>query len=194
MALPAHSTTLEPKTYDDLLATPADGNRYELIFGEIVVSPAPKTIHQRISMTLSKILGMYVGTHELGELFSSPIDVRLSPYNVVEPDLVFVSRSRFHIVLDDFIDGAPDLVIEILSPSNRSRDLVAKASLYADHGIPEYWTVDPDTESITVLRLHNQLYSAVDTRDGIVRSTAISGLELPVADVFAKPAWWPKAE
>jgi Uma2 family endonuclease len=187
MALLAPSTTLELKTYDDLIAMPDDGNRYELLSGEIVMSPAPKTAHQRISMRLSNILFEHVFSNDLGEVFTAPIDVRFSEYNVVQPDLVFVSNERDDIVADDCVDGPPDLVVEILSPSTRVSDLVAKSTLYAASGVAEYWIVDPDTETIAVFQLVNGQYQSRPHREGIILSSVLPGVEAKVAEVFAKP-------
>lgn len=189
MALPAAQIKLELRTYDDLLALPDDGNRYELIHGEIVMSPAPKTKHQRIQMLLSRKLGDYVETHRLGELFGAPLDVKFSPYNVVQPDLVFVSRARADIVSEDFIDGAPDLIIEILSPSNRMRDLVTKAALYADQGVAEYWIIDPDSETVVVNVLRHGLYTALQPAGDAIRSGVFPNLRMTVSEVFAVPEW-----
>ena len=189
MALPASPNALDLRTYDDLLAMPEDGNRYELIFGEIVMSAAPKTKHQRALMALSLTLGNYVMTHRLGELFAAPLDVKFSIYSVVQPDLLFVARARAHIVTEHFIDGAPDLVIEILSPSNRAQDLVKKAALYAQHGVTEYWIVDPESETISINLLRGGQYVDVSNRGGVAQSTVLPGLGVPTADIFSVPDW-----
>jgi Uma2 family endonuclease len=189
MALPVTPIQLELRTYEDLLAMPDDGNRYELIFGEIVMSPAPKTKHQRVQMLLSRKLSDHAFTHRLGELFSAPLDVKFSMYSVVQPDLVFVSRARANIVTEDCIDGAPDLIVEILSPSTRSRDLVKKAALYADHGVPEYWIVDPDSETVVVNVWQDGLYHALQPAGGLVRSNVFSDLQVTMGEIFAVPEW-----
>jgi Uma2 family endonuclease len=188
-------SNIELKTYDDLLAMPDDGNRYELIFGEIVMSAAPKTTHQDVLSELNDRFKRHVIKHQLGKVYFAPVDVKFSIYNVVEPDLLFVKRERLGIVLDDSIDGAPDVIVEVLSPSNRRQDIVRKAALYAQFGVPEYWIVDPEAETIAVNELREGQYVHVPNRRGFARSTVVPGLKVRVADVFAMPAWMqPAAE
>ncbi len=124
------STATRLLTYEDLLNTPNDGRRYEIIGGELVVSASPLLKHQRLSMRLA------VPLHELeqrglGQMFEAPVDVRIAPHEIVVPDLVFVTTARLHILTEALIDGTPDLVIEILSLSTSRIDLGAKAALYA---------------------------------------------------------------
>src|SRR3712207_6353337 len=120
------SIATRPLVHEDLLQTPDDGNRYEIIAGELVVSPAPVPIHQEVAGTLFRWFGDAVRGKGLDKVYFAPVDVRLSKHNVVEPDLVFVSRERRHIVGPKLIDGAPDLLVEILSPSTLNRDREAK--------------------------------------------------------------------
>lgn len=140
MALPASHIQVQPHTYDDFRSIPEDGHRYELIFGEIVISPSPHTKHQHALGELFTRMKQFVHERQLGRVYFAPVDVKLSPNNVVQPDLLFVKRQRLRIVRNEFIDGAPDLVVEALSPANRMQDLVKKAVLYGLHGVPEYWT------------------------------------------------------
>ena len=138
-------------TYDDYLNTP-DGSRCEVLDGELVMAPAPDLRHQRINTRLSALVHTFVNERGLGEVFCPPCDVMLSPTDVVQPDLIFVSRERGTILLEgDAVRGAPDLVVEILSPSTADRDRKLKRALYAAHGIREYWLVDPDAQTVTVL-------------------------------------------
>ena len=176
MASPATSAEIGSKTYDDLLAMPDDGNRYELIFGEIVMTASPKRKHQFALFQLGKLLDAYARDHRLGEVYIAPYDVKLSVHNVVEPDILFVRRSRLNILTEDFVDGPPDLVVEVLSPTNRAHDLVKKATLYADFGIPEYWIVDPVTDVITVHVLEAGHYRPLPNRPGIAESLVLAGL------------------
>jgi Uma2 family endonuclease len=194
LASPAISAEIGSKTYDDLLAMPDDGNRYELIFGEIVMAAAPKRKHQYALFQLGKLLDAYARDHRLGEVYIAPYDVKLSVHNVVEPDIVFVRRSRLSILTEDFVDGPPDLVVEVLSPTNRAHDLVKKATLYADFGIPEYWIVDPVTDSVTVHVLDAGHYQAVSHRPGVATSTVLPGLEIRTEDVFAPQDWETESE
>ncbi len=140
-------------TYEDYLNTP-DDERYELINGELIMAPSPRWAHQYADMEIGSILHTFVKRHNLGVVCSAPFDVVLSDTDVVQPDLLFVSRERLHIITEDNIQGAPDLAVEILSPSTSARDRGYKRDLYAKHGVKEYWQVDTDAKCITVLSLN----------------------------------------
>ncbi len=155
MATPARSTKL---TYEDYVLFPEDGKRHEIIEGDHYVTPAPKTKHQRVSNNLSGLLFIYLQRTRAGRVFCAPTDVVLSVMDVVQPDLLFVSAERASIVMDDNIQGAPDIVIEILSDTTRRTDEIIKRKLYERYGVPEYWIVDPELETIKVYRLANQAY------------------------------------
>ena len=145
-------------TYEDYRHTPED-QRYELLDGELIMAPAPNLGHQRIDAKLGWRLAQFVEERDLGEVFSAPCDVVLSNTDVVQPDLLFVSNERAHLLLGgDNVLGAPDLVVEILSPSTAGRDRTLKRSLYAKHGVKEYWLVDPDARTVTVLRLEERAF------------------------------------
>ena len=140
-------------TYEDYKHTP-DDKRYELLDGELIMAPAPNLGHQRIDARLGSRMVLFVERQGLGEVFFAPCDVVLSDTDVVQPDLLFVSREREHILLgDDNVQGAPDLVVEILSPSTAGRDRTVKSALYARHGVKEYWLADPEAKTITVMLL-----------------------------------------
>ena len=138
-------------TYEDYRNTPAD-KRYELLDGELVVAPAPRIPHQRVAVELGTRLHTFVKDSGLGEILFAPCDVLLSNTDVVQPDLLFVSRERGDILLGgDNVRGAPDLVIEILSPSTSGLDRTLKRRLYARYGVREYWLVDPDAKTVAIL-------------------------------------------
>ena len=140
-------------TYEDYQHTPED-QRFELLDGELTMVPAPNLRHQRIGTRLGALLHAFVQERDLGEVFHAPCDVVLSNTDVVQPDLLFVSEERAHLLLGgDNVLGAPDLVVGILSPSTAGRDRTLKRALYARHGVKEYWLVDPDARTVTVLRL-----------------------------------------
>ena len=148
-------TTANPRikfTYADYRNTPED-ERYELIDGELIMASAPRIIHQRTERKLVTLLDTFVEQNGLGEIFYAPTDVVLSDTDVVQPDILFVSNERAHIITEDNIRGAPNLVIEILSPSTAARDRTLKRALYAKHGVQEYWQVDTDARTIAVLTL-----------------------------------------
>ncbi len=157
MATPSQAIKL---TYEDYCNTP-DDERYELLDGELFMTPAPRVRHQRAIRKLSGQLDLFVEEHTLGEIFFSPCDVVLSETDVVQPDLLFVSNERAHIVTEDNVQGAPDLTIEVLSPATADRDLTGKRALYAKHGIQEYWIVDTDARTVTVLLLDGASFAEI---------------------------------
>lgn len=144
-------------TYEDYRHTPED-KRYELIDGELILAASLRRVHQRTEIRLGNRIYTFVEAYDLGEVYTAPFDVVLSDTDVVQPDLLFVSKERLHIIDDDNVRGAPDLVIEILSPSTAGRDRTVKRTLYAKHGVKEYWLVDTDARNITVMSLGEQGY------------------------------------
>jgi Uma2 family endonuclease len=153
-------------TYADLRALPDDGNRYEIIDGVLYVSPSPSEVHQRASGGLHEQVAPHVRRGRLGRVYAAPFDVKFADGVVVQPDLVFVRRERLEIVAPDSILGAPDLIVEILSPSTRSADLRVKWDAYARHGVPYYWVVDPLAESVEAYELRDGAYAAVASATG----------------------------
>ena len=125
-------------TYDDFCLLPDDGKRREIIEGALYVTPSPLTPHQRVAMRLSIRLGSFVESHQLGELFAAPFDVVFSEYDVVEPDLLFISTARANLLTHKNVQGAPDLVVEILSESTARVDRSIKLKLYGKFGVDEY--------------------------------------------------------
>ena len=140
-------------TYDDYAALPDDGQRYELHAGELWVTPSPWTRHQRVSLALSSLLYSHVTARKLGDVLEAPTDCVLSRHTVLQPDILFVARERRSIITERAVEGPPTLVVEILSPSTARIDLGRKRALYAEHGVPWYWIVDPDARTIDALRL-----------------------------------------
>lgn len=138
--------------YHDYQQLPGD-KRYQIIDGDLLMTPAPLTIHQDIVRNLTVLLSAYLSQKKLGKLLISPVDVILSDEDIVQPDLVFISEKRLNIVTAQNIQGPPDLVIEILSPSSKKMDREIKLKLYEKHGVYEYWIVDPDAQSIEVFNL-----------------------------------------
>jgi Uma2 family endonuclease len=139
-------------TYDDLLQLPDDGTRYEIIDGELFVMSSPSVTHQRVLGRLHLAFHEQIQQRGQGEVFLAPLDVIMSPTRVVEPDLIVV-RPNNRGILKTRIEGIPDLLLEILSPSNHKHDVVTKRRLYARARVPEYWIVDPDAQTIEVLEL-----------------------------------------
>jgi Uma2 family endonuclease len=181
-------------TCEDYLLLPED-RRYEIIDGELFMTPSPKTMHQRLIVKLFRIIDDFVRKGELGEVFIAPYDVVLSKHDVVQPDIIFVSKERSGIITELNIQGSPDLVIEILSPSTKERDLVLKKKLYAAFGIKEYWIVDPENEKMTLLTLGKIGYEDQPTpvspltKGGIkggCKSLLLKGLKIDIAKLFKK--------
>lgn len=181
------SVTTRPLTDEDLPNTPDDGNRYEIIGGELVVSPAPTPKHQRVHYRISRLVGDAVERDNLGEVFFVPLDVRFDPHDIVEPDLLFIRKDRFHIINEKLIEGAPNLVAEVLSPSTRGRDQVRKMALYATAGVPEYSIADPDNADLAIYTLDHGQYQRQEPSGDSVRSVIIPDLIVDIARLF-KPA------
>ncbi len=139
-------------TYDDFCLLPEDGKRREIIEGELFVTPSPQTPHQRAVMRLSIRLGYFVERHKLGELFSAPFDVVFSEFDVVEPDLLYISNARAGVLTSKNVQGAPDLVVEVLSESTARVDRSIKLKLYGRFGLHEYWIIDPNGPSAEIYR------------------------------------------
>ena len=137
-------------TYADYARTP-DDERYELLDGLLIKIPTPLVYHQRVLGNLLYRVAPFVSERRLGHVYSRPTDVVLSDTTVVEPDILFVSSQRSHIITRENIQGAPDLVVEILDPPTAERDRTIKLDLYAQHGVKEYWIVDPDTRTAMML-------------------------------------------
>jgi Uma2 family endonuclease len=168
-------------TYKDYAALPDDGRRYQILDGELCVTPAPGTQHQTVSMNLSVALATHVRAGALGQLFAAPVDVILSDTTIVQPDLVFVARDRRERVSARGIEGAPTLVVEIVSPSTAQTDRHTKRELYARFGVPCYWIVDPDARAIELYGLAGGAYElmARATGDALIVAEPFPGLTLP---------------
>ena len=173
-------------TYQDYVELP-DDRRYEIIDGELYEMTAPTFRHQDILFNLTLIFGPYTRNNRLGKARFAPIDVIFAEGDIVQPDLVFVSEARRHIIQDHGIVGAPDLVVEVLSPSTEVHDRNRKAQLYERHGVAEYWMVDMEAETIEVRRLRGGEYGDAEIYDsGFVSTPLIPGLNVALADVFAQ--------
>lgn len=143
---------IQKLTYTDYALIPDDGRRHEILDGTHVMSPAPSTRHQRIVGDLYAEMRFHVRDHALGEVFVAPFDVLLSDFDIVQPDICFVAEGRM-IVNEANCKGAPDLMVEVLSPSTRRRDLIDKRLLFERSGVSEYWAVDPDADEVQVFCL-----------------------------------------
>jgi Uma2 family endonuclease len=167
-----------PLTIDDLDAMPDDGNRYELLQGELVVSPAPGGIHQEILGILHVQLFNAVQSGKNGKVLLGPFDVQLSPNDVVEPDLFFFRLEQASQYSQRRFLGAPAFVIEIVSPSSGNIDRIRKASLYVNSGVEEYWIVEPARRLILV---HDQ--SSGESSAHVVTAGALTSRVVPTFTV-----------
>jgi Uma2 family endonuclease len=175
-------------TYDDYLQLPED-KRYELIEGEFFMVPSPSYQHQAISIELFRALDNYARSRSLGKVIYAPLDVVLSEENVLQPDIMFISRERLNIITERNIQGAPDLVVEILSPATAQRDKELKQKLYARFGIREYWLVDPSARTIEVMSLTENGFESVGMyhEGAILISPLLRGLSVEVRGIFLGP-------
>jgi Uma2 family endonuclease len=176
-------------TYDDFVHFPDDGQRHELIDGEHYVTPSPNTKHQRVLGHLHRLIGNYLDNHPLGEVFLAPFDVVFTDFDVVEPDLVYMSRDRAaKILTEKHVRGTPELVVEIGSPGTRKRDETIKRHLYERAGVSEYWFVDPEVDVIRVYRLEAGRFAKVTelSREAgdVVTTPLLPGLDLPLTRIF----------
>lgn len=172
-------------TYEDYLKTP-DDERYELIEGELLMTPSPVPKHQRISRELEFEILRFVKKNDLGEVFYAPCDVYLDDENVVQPDILFISKERLNIIGEKNIQGAPDIVIEIISENTAYRDFVQKKKLYARFGVREYWIVIPGEELIEVYILKDNIYTLYKTysKDDTLESPYLRDLKIDLKGIF----------
>jgi Uma2 family endonuclease len=175
-------------TYEDLLQFPEDGLRRELIGGDVFVSPAPSRKHQAVSFNLSYFFGDFLRRVPLGQALAAPFDVLLSDEDVVEPDLLFISKERAAILNEQNARGAPDLVVEILSERTRKVDETLKLQLYDRAGVREYWLLDPILETARFYRRAGDRLVVAGTFSAAagdcLESPLLPGLAIPLAEVF----------
>lgn len=171
---------------DDIWDTPDDGKRYEVIDGALYMTPPPNWGHQYASTTLVGHIWPHVQRHNLGKIVTAPVGVVLDDENGLQPDLVFVSRERLHIISERGVEGAPDLVVEVLSRRTQSRDRGVKMRRYAAAGVPHYWIVVPRTRSIEAYRLTETGYELIGVYGpgSIFRPEIFPGLEIPVDSLW----------
>jgi Uma2 family endonuclease len=175
-------------TYADLVGFPEDNLRREIIDGELFVTPSPIPRHQRVVMKIADRLFAYAQAHG-GEVFPAPLDVFFSDRDVVEPDVLFILAEHMDRVGSHYITGAPDIVVEVSSPSTRRLELVRKSELYERFGVPEYWYVDLDADRVEVYRLAEGHFEAPTLlrRTDVLVSPLLPGWSLSVDDVLGPP-------
>ena len=173
-------------TYDQYCLLPDDGKQYEVIDGELFVTPAPTPKHQEIAGELYALLSAYVKANALGKVYIAPVDVLFELHTVVEPDILFIRQDRLSIVGEKVVEAAPDVVVEVLSPSTFYKDLRKKMGVYDQFGVQEYWIVDPEKQSIEVYaRAGKGLQLARSfSSDETLESPLLPGFQLPVNSIF----------
>lgn len=183
-----HDLPRRKLTYEDYLLFPEDGQRHEIIDGEHYVSPAPSVPHQRLSMRLGSRLHLFVEQNGLGEVFAAPFDVLLSRHDIVQPDLLFISNRRSGILNQKNAEGAPDLVVEILSKSTRHVDEGIKLERYEVLDVEEYWIFDTELKAARIFRRHDdrlRLEAELSAAAGdVLTSPLLPGLRLRLDEVF----------
>ena len=175
-------------TINDYMTTPED-KRYQLLDGELILAPSPIDRHQAILGELFFALHQFVTENGLGRVRVAPLDVVLSDYDVAQPDLLFVSNSRAEIITEANIQGAPDLVVEILSPSSAQYDRGYKHTLYGRSGVREYWIVDPEDRTVEVYVASDQglAHRASYGRNDTLTSPLLTGLAIDLEGVLGQP-------
>ena len=181
------STTIEQNrwTYAEYLQLP-DEERYEIIQGELTMAPAPDSNHQITSREIEFPLYRFVREHDLGEILDAPIDVILRKDIVLQPDILFVAKERREIIQKRGVFGAPDIVIEIVSPGSVQADRHRKKSIYQEHGVREYWIIDPRNKSIEIFGLteHGYELHSMAEESGVVKSIVLAGFTLDIEPIF----------
>ncbi len=160
------------KTVDDYLQL-SEGAPYQLLNGELVKSPSPKREHQKLSGTIFRLISNLCFEKRLGEVYYAPFDVYLDEENVVQPDICFFSNERLSVLSDRGAEAAPDVVVELLSPSNAYYDLRYKLDLYEKHGVKEYFIVDPEDNIVIAYRSQNNKFTEQYREKNIIRSAVL---------------------
>lgn len=179
-------------TYADYLKID-DDRRYELIEGELVLTPSPGFFHQYAAANIEAVLRAHVEKNGLGVVIIAPFDVVLAEDTVLQPDVLFLSRERFALLAAECLKGAPDLVVEVLSPTSGRRDRAKKSRLYFRHGVREFWLVDPAAQTVEVFSAGEKgwvLAGAFGPEDSVT-SPLLPGLEVPGAEIFRQPEGLP---
>ncbi|MCL6447239.1 MAG: Uma2 family endonuclease [Armatimonadetes bacterium] len=190
VSLPAKEITIPQKevyTYADYVMLP-EGAPYQLIGGKLVMTPAPTTFHQIILVRLLEKLLLYTAKEKSGQVLVAPVDVYFEEKETYQPDIVFIAKDRLQIIEREKVKGAPDLIIEILSPSTAYYDLKKKAIVYARHGVKEYWIVDPEDHSIEVHQEAEGKYKLNQRveQKGEVKSLLLDGFTVEAEEIFSR--------
>jgi Uma2 family endonuclease len=175
-------------TYEDYLHFPEDGKRHEILDGEHYVTAAPYLRHQSVVVELTSWIAPFVRQRRLGRFYIAPVDVLLARHDIVQPDLLFISNASMKILTEKNVQGAPDLVVEVLSDSTRKRDEGIKLERYELLGVQEYWVVDPKRSEARIYRRSGERLQQVAELTAAARDLLTSpffpGLEIPLFEIF----------
>ena len=173
-------------TRHDYQEMPEGPPYFQVIEGKLLMSPSPNTFHQDIAGNVYAILHSYLTRHPIGSAHIAPLDVYLSEINIFQPDVIFVSSARRSILTEHGIEGAPDLIVEILSPGTARYDKGSKRRIYAQTGVKELWIVDPELKSIQVYQLSRNAETPAVTQstDAVFKSPLLPGLRIKTAGIF----------
>ncbi|MDK2888813.1 MAG: hypothetical protein PWP72_1691 [Thermoanaerobacter sp.] len=187
-AAPRESSLRGTLTYADYLQID-DGRQYELIEGELVLTPSPGFLHQHIAANIGGLLRTYVDKHNIGLVLYAPFDVVLADNLVLQPDVLYLSRERFDLLTENCLKGAPDLVVEVLSPASGRRDRLEKSRLYLKHGVKEYWVVDPSAQTVEIFSAREKgwLLAGAYGPEDTLNSPLLPGFAAHGAEIFRLP-------
>ncbi len=166
-------TQSPPRTIMDVFKSLPEGTLAEIINNQLVMSPAPSSIHQDTVRDIAFKLTAFVQMHMLGKIYFAPIDVYFDAENVFQPDIIFISSRQLHII-EESIQGVPDLIVEVLSPGSEKKDKRDKKAVYEKFGVKEYWIVHPVTKQVTGYQLANNIFVDIPSEYGILHSQLLN--------------------
>ena len=186
---PPKSRIPQPKllTYDDYVRlTPPDSGNYELHNGQIIFMATPIPLHQLVSNNLATDLTVHIRKYKLGRIFTAPMDTVFTSVDTFQPDILFLSNERLHLIGDKKIEGAPDLVVEILSPSNKPKEMGYKKVIYEMTNVREYWVINLDKQILTQYEnIEGEfVIRQVCKKNDTLKSFVIDGFETAVSGLF----------
>jgi Uma2 family endonuclease len=163
-----------------------EGYYYELLNGHIVKKQAPSPMHQKAVVKITTLIENFITEKDLGDCYTSPVDVFFDKYNNTQPDILFIKKERLFIVTEHGIEGHPDLIVEVLSPSTFRNDRVGKMKLYCEFGVSEYWIVDPIYKTVDIYSLENNVYSITSSaiESGEIESKTLTDFKIDIEKIF----------
>ena len=184
---PVIKTRKKILTYDDYVAlTPPDSGNYELHNGKIIFMASPTPRHQDVSMNLSARMLFHANTNNLGKVYQAPLDTKFDEINTFQPDILFISKKYLSIIGKKKIEGAPDLVVEILSESNKPKEMSYKKYIYESYLVKEYWLINLEKSTVTVYQnTEGELMPlGVFSRNDTIESKVLAGFKISVKEIL----------